>query len=93
VFGRARQSYSGGIQLRFVDQGDRVSAWSLGFSQTFGIETGDPLASERILETYYRWEWTHNISLSPDFQLVLGSGGRRSRGTQAVFGLRANFGY
>jgi hypothetical protein len=92
-FGPARQSYSGGVQLRFVDEEERVSAWSLGFSQTFGIPNGEDLASERVLETYYRWQWTRNIALTPDLQLIFGSGGRRSRATQPVFGLRLNFGF
>ncbi|MEW5977333.1 MAG: carbohydrate porin [Acidobacteriota bacterium] len=92
-FGPARQSYSGGVQVRFADREDRISAWSLGFSQTFGIPTGEPLASERVLETYYRWQWTRNISLTPDFQLVMGSGGRRTKGTQAVAAMRFNFSF
>ena len=93
-FGPARQSYSGGVQRRFIDAEERVSAWSLGFSQTFGIPTGaEELASERVLETYYRWQWSQNISLTPDLQLVFGSGGRRSNATQPVFGLRLNFGF
>jgi carbohydrate-selective porin OprB len=92
-FGPVRQSYSGGVQVRFVDREDRVSAWPLGYSQKFGIVTDTPLASERILETYYRWQWTRNFSLSPDLQLILGSGGRQSQGTQAVVGLRFHFSF
>jgi len=90
-FGPVRQSYSGGVQVRFVDSQDRVSAWSLGFSQAYGIITDAPLSSERILETYYRWQWTQNFALSPDFQFILGSGGRLRQGNQAVLGLRFNF--
>ncbi len=52
-----------------------------------------PLASERVLETYYRWQLARNFSLTPDFQLVLGSGGRRSRGTHGILGIRMNFGF
>lgn len=92
-FGPARQSYSGGVQVRFLDVEERVSAWSLGFSQAFGIQQGQEAASERILETYYRWQWTQNISLTPDLQLIFGSGGGRTRATQPVFGLRLNFGF
>lgn len=79
AIGPVRQSYSGGAQWRFVDEQERISAWGLGFSQAFGIETGDPLQSERALETYYRWQLTQNFSLTPDFQLVFGSGGARTR--------------
>ncbi|MBI4463328.1 MAG: carbohydrate porin [Acidobacteria bacterium] len=92
-FGTARQSYSGGLQLRFMDAQERASAWSIGFSQTFGIATDEVQVSERILETYYRWQWTQHISLTPDFQLILGSGGRRSRAIQPVFGMRMNLGF
>jgi hypothetical protein len=92
ALGPVRQSYSLGWQRRFVDREDRVSAWALGFSQAFPILREAPLASERVLETYYRWQLTQNFALTPDFQLVLGSGGRPKRGVQPVFGLRANFG-
>lgn len=91
AYGAARMSYGFGVQRRFVDREDRVSAWSLGFSQAFGIPTGKPQVSERVLETYYRWQWTKNMSFSPDLQLVLGSGGRVKDGTQLVVGSRVNF--
>jgi len=92
-FGPVRQSYSGGLQVRRVDTGDRISAWSIAFSQAFGITTDMRLASERVIETYYRWQWTQHISITPDFQLILGSGGRRTKGTQPVLALRLNFGF
>jgi hypothetical protein len=66
---------------------------AFGFSQAFGIPTGELLASERVFETYSRWQWTQHISLTPNFQLILGSGGMPFRGTQAVFGTRVNFGF
>lgn len=93
TFGPVRHSYSGGVQWLFVDSENRVSAFAVGFSQAFGLATEFPLASERVLETYYRWQLARNFSLSPDFQLVLGSGGKRSRGTQAIFGLRMFVGF
>jgi len=86
------QSYSGGIQWRFVDRQDRISALAVGFSQAFPINPDGTLTSERVLETYYRWQTAANFSLTPDFQLVLGSGGRRRQGTQAVVGIRMFFG-
>jgi len=46
-----------------------------------------------VIETYYRWQWTEYLSITPDFQLVLGAGGRRAHGTQPVFAVRMNFGY
>jgi len=92
-FGTPRMSYSGGVQVRRIDAEDHISAWSLGFSQAFGIQTDTPLATERVIETYYRWQWTQHIAITPDFQLVFGSGGRRFKGTQPVFSLRVNFGF
>ena len=92
ALGPVRQSYSLGLQRRFVGREDRVSAWALGFSQAFPIVREAPLASERVLETYYRWQLVDHFALTPDFQLVVGSGGRLRRGVQTVFGLRANFG-
>jgi hypothetical protein len=93
AFGPVRQSYSGGGQRRFIDREDRVSAWSVGFSQAFGIPTDQPRASERVIETYYRWQWTRNASITPDFQLLFGAGGRKSKGVQAVMAVRLNFGF
>jgi hypothetical protein len=91
ILGPARQSYSGGLQWRILDREDRVSAWGLGFSQAWGIETDEPLGTERVFETYYRWQLADNFSLTPDLQFVLGSGGRLDGGTHFVFGLRTNF--
>ncbi len=91
--GPVKQSYSGGVQWRFVQEGDRVSAWALGFSQAFGIDRGDPLSSERTLETYYRWQLSQNFSISPDLQLVLGAGGKKIRGTHVVGGMRMTFAF
>jgi hypothetical protein len=91
LLGPARQSYSGGLQWRFIDEADRVSAWGFGFSQAWGIEQEHPLATERVIETYYRWQLADRFSLSPSFQLVLGSGGDPSGGTHLVFGVRTNF--
>lgn len=93
ALGPAHQSYSGGVQWRFADREDRISAWGFGFSQTFGIETENSSASERVLETYYRWQMARNFSLTPDFQLVLGSGGANKGGTHTVLGIRMNFGF
>ncbi len=93
AFGPVSQSYSGGIQKRFIDAGDHVSAFSVGFSQAFPIASEPGLVSEKALETYYRWQWTRNVSLTPDFQLIFGSGGRRQQGTQAVMSVRLNFGF
>jgi len=91
--GPVHQSYSGGVQWQFPGPEDRNSVWSLGFSQAFPIATGTPMASEKVIETYYRWQWSQNISVSPDFQLVFGSGGRIHDGTQFVFGTRMNFSF
>lgn len=93
LLGPARHSYSSGLQWRFVDEGDRISAWGLGFSQAWGIEEEQARATERGLETYYRWQVTDNFSLTPDFQLVLGAGGNRIGATHLVFGVRTNFGF
>ena len=76
-----------------MDERDRTSAWAFGFSQWFGIETTDRLATERALETYYRWQLSDNFALTPDFQLVFGLGGSRSQGTHVVAGMRMNFGF
>ena len=91
--GPVKHSYSGGVQRRFVDQRDRVSQWGIGFSQSFGIETEVPLASEKTLETYFRWQVSEIFSLTPDFQFVFGSGGSRIQGLHVVTGLRMNFGF
>ena len=93
VFGPVRQSYSGGLQWQVSGTGDRISAWGLGFSQAFGIPRDQRTASERVLETYYRWQAAENFALSPDFQLVFGSGGETSDSTHGVFGMRMHFGY
>jgi len=95
TFGPVNQSYSFGVQRRFVDEQERVSAWAIGFSQAFPIEPSetDDFASERVLETYYRWQLTRNVSLTPHFQLILGAGGLPSGGTHTVFGTRLFFAY
>lgn len=85
-----RQSYGGGIQWRFVHRDDRTSAYAIGFSQAFPIDGS--LSSERVFETYYRWQISRSFSLSPDLQFLMGSGGRRRNGTQVVMGLRMFFG-
>ncbi len=85
-----RQSYGGGVQWRFVRQNDRTSAYAIAFSQAFPIDR--TLSSERVFETYYRWQVTRNFSLSPDLQFILGSGGRTQKGTQLVLGVRMFFG-
>lgn len=91
--GPVKHSYSGGVQRRFVDKRDRVSQWGIGFSQSFGIETDGPLASEKTLETYFRWQVSNIFSLTPDLQFVFGSGGSRTQGLHVVTGLRMNFGF
>jgi hypothetical protein len=91
--GPVHQAYSAGVQWQFSEPDDRISAWSLGFSQAFPIATGSPLASEKVIETYYRWQWSQNISVSPDFQLVFGSGGKVHDGTQFVLGTRMDFSF
>jgi len=93
ALGPARQAYSGGWQWRISGTGDRISAWGIGFSQTFGMETGNGRVSERALETYYRLQVARNFSLTPDFQLVLGLGGAKQPGKHAVLGLRLYYGF
>ena len=58
-------SYSGGVQWRFVDSADRTSAFAVGFSQAFPINPDDTLSSERILESYYRWQFTKTSRCRP----------------------------
>ena len=93
ALGPARQAYSGGWQWRIEGADDRTSALGIGFSQTFGMRTGDGRVSELALETYYRLQVAKNFSLTPDFQLVLGSGGAKQQGKHAVLGLRLNYGF
>jgi hypothetical protein len=88
-----RQSYSAGAQWRLGEGGEEVSAWGVGFSQAFPIATTEPRRSERVIETYFRRQLTANLSLTPDFQLILGSGGSLDQGTHAVGGLRVNVGF
>ena len=90
VFGPVRSSYSGGIQWRFAGEGPQDSALGLAFSQAFRIDDGESHASEKVLETYYRWQVTRNFALTPDFQLIFGSGGRSAKGTQGVVGARVH---
>jgi hypothetical protein len=92
-FGPVRRAYSGGVQWRFIDEQERPSAWSLGFSQAFPTPGAESLVSEKVLETYYRWQITRNAALSPDFQLVMGSGGLSTRGLHTVYGVRLFFEY
>ncbi len=91
VFGPLRSSVSGGVQRRFVNADDYVSAWGLGFSTAWGIDPGNTLRPEHVLETYYRWQITNNFALTPDFQIINGAGG--APGTHVVLGMRANFGF
>ncbi len=90
-FGPQRSSLSGGVQRRFVDADDHVSAWGIGFSRAWGIEADQPLQAETVIETYYRWQVTDNFALTPDLQIVNGAGG--ASGTHIVLGLRTNFGF
>jgi len=92
-FGPVRWAYSGGVQWRFVDQQDRVSAWSVGFSQAFPTPGAETQVSEKVLETYYRWQITRNAALSPSFQLVGGAGGHPGGSLNTVYGVRLFFGY
>jgi hypothetical protein len=92
-FGPVRWAYSGGVQWRFVDRQDRTSAWSVGFSQAFPTEGVEAQASEKVLETYYRWQITRNAALTPSFQLVGGAGGRNTASLHTVYGVRLFFGY
>jgi len=92
-FGPVQWAYSGGVQWRFVDDQDRTSAWSVGFSQAFPTDTVEGQASEKVLETYYRWQITRNVGLTPSFQLVGVSGGRNTASFHTVYGVRLFFGY
>lgn len=93
ALGPVRQSYSAGLQWRFGEDVERVSAWGLGFSQGFPIADLDRTVSERVLETYYRRQFTPNLSLTPDLQVVLGSGGQSERATHFVGSLRVAVGF
>lgn len=93
ALGPVDQSFGGGVQLRFVDESEHVSAWGLGYSQSTGIQSEVRSPSERALETYYRWQVTSNFSLTPDLQLVFRSGGNRTGGTHGVAGFRMTFGF
>ena len=75
VLGPVHRSYSAGTQFRFDANGQEASGFWLGFSQAFPIVVDAPLASERILEAYYRRQLSANLSSTPDFQLVFGAGG------------------
>lgn len=90
-FGPVGRAYSGGMQWRFRDATERVSAWSIGFSQAF--PSLDGLGSEKVLESYYRWQVTRNAALTPSFQLVSGAGGQSSGGLHTVYGVRLFFAY
>lgn len=92
ALGPVRRSYSGGYQRRFFDEDEDVSAWGVAFSSSSGIETGMRLETERVLETYYRWQLSEGLSLTPDFQFVVGSNGRSERAVYPVLGLRVAFG-
>lgn len=93
ALGPVDQSFGGGIQLRFIDRNEHVSAWGLGYSHSTGIQSEMRSPSERALETYYRWQVTDNFSLTPDLQLIFGSGGNRSGGKHGVAGIRMTFGF
>ena len=90
VFGPVRNSYSGGIQWRFAREGRPDSALGFAFSQTFGINDGESFSSEKVLEAYYRWQVTRSFAVTPDFQLIFGSGGRSAEGTHGVAGARVH---
>ena len=92
ALGPVRSSYSGGYQRRFINQDEQISAWGIAFSSSRGIETGIRLETERVLETYYRWQVSDALSLTPDFQFVVGSSGRSQQATYPVLGLRVTFG-
>lgn len=92
-FGPVRTAYSGGIQRKFVDRDDHVSAWSIGFSQAFPARGSEAEVSEKVVETFYRWQITDNLALSPDFQLIWGAGGRSGGSFHTVYGVRLFLGY
>lgn len=92
-FGPVDRAYSGGLQWRFTDREERVSAWSIGFSHAFPQSGVEAQSSEKVLETYYRWQITKNAALTPSFQIISGSGGRSLSGFQTVYGVRLFFGY
>lgn len=88
-----KQSYSVGTQWRLGNDVERISALGFGFSQAFPIDSTESISSEKVLETYYRRQFTTNLSLTPDFQLVFGSGGQSERATHVVGSLRIHVGF
>ncbi len=92
-FGPVRRAFSGGVQWRFIDSAERVSAWSVGFSHASPQASAEGRAAEKVLETYYRWQITQNAALTPSFQLISGAGGRTSESLHTVYGVRLFFGY
>jgi high affinity Mn2+ porin len=49
--------------------------------------------SERIVESYYRWQATRGLQLSGDVQWIVNPGYNRDRGPATVVSFRANFRY
>ena len=91
--GPVHQSYSLGAQWRLGSDVERLSALGVGLSQAFPLAAPDTLRSERVIEAYFRRQFTANLSLTPDFQLILGSGGSADQGTHVVGSLRVNVGF
>lgn len=88
-----RQSYSLGSQWRLGDDVERMSAFGVGFSQAFPIDSTAFPVSERVIETYFRRQLSANLSLTPDLQLVFGSGGQSELATHVVGGVRISVGF
>lgn len=70
-----------------ADHRDYLAAGGLGFQLGDGRLSYGP---ESAIETYYRWELSKNLSLTPDFQLIQNPGDNTDRGPIFIAGARAH---
>lgn len=68
-----------------TDHRDYLAAGGLGFQLGDGRLSYGP---ESAIETYYRWELSKNVALTPDFQLLQNPGYNTDRGPIFVAGAR-----
>lgn len=91
VAGLARYFVSGGMGLEApFGRADDLVAIGAAWAKLPGSASG---GNETMLETFYRLQLTHTLTVSPHAQVILDPADSADRGTVCVFGLRAQFVY
>jgi len=78
--------YSGGFLYYFPQYRDLV-----GFSVAYDEPSAPGLRDQTTLEAFYRYQFSDNIAITADAQLLINPSLNPTEGHIAVFGVRARF--